>query len=215
MDMRDWAKKEIEIACKDEGSYGRACYKSAYKAFQSLLEDGHSGASIVYTKRILDRLIDGRPLTPIEDTPDIWSDIVDQQKEYTSYQCKRMSSLFKHVYKDGSVRYYDTDRFCCFDKDDPDGFVWRSGFVNNLLNAQFPISMPYYPASKPWHVYCTEGLFDPKNGDFDTIAIWYVIKPDGELIKIERFFKESENGFVEIDRQEYEQRAKHDSEATL
>ena len=75
--------------------------------------------------------------------------------------------------------------------------------------------MPYYSASKPWHVYCTEGLFDPKNGDFDTIAIWYIIKPGGERIKIERFFKEIKNDFVEIDRKEYEQRTKHDSEIAL
>lgn len=53
-DMEQWAKREIELACKRERGdkdpelwdYGVACYKSAYKAYKSLLEDGHSGTSI-------------------------------------------------------------------------------------------------------------------------------------------------------------------------
>jgi hypothetical protein len=61
MNMADWAKNEIEIACKNERGdknpeefdYGCACYESAYKAFQSLMEDGHSGMSIGFTKAIL------------------------------------------------------------------------------------------------------------------------------------------------------------------
>ena len=64
--------------------------------------------------------------------------------------------------------------------------------------------MPYIPTSTPWRVYCTEGLSDPKNGDFDSIGIHYVIRPDGERVEIQRFFKEGENGWIEIDQQEYD-----------
>lgn len=214
MNMDDWAKNEIEIACKrergdknpEEFDYGCACYKSAYKAFQSLMEDGHSGMSIGFTKAILNRLIDGKPLTPIEDTPDIWLERSSTKKNCASYQCKRMSSLFKDVYNDGFVQYRDVNRFYCLNKDDPDGVGWHNGFINQLLDAQFPITMPYSPASKPWYVYCTEGLSDPKNGDFDSIGIHYVLKPDGELVEIKRFFKEGENSWIEIDQQEYDNR---------
>ena len=214
MSMDDWAKNEIEIACKyergdknpEEFDYGCACYESAYKAFKSLMEDGHSGMSISLTKAILNRLIDRKPLTPIEDTPDIWNDITDRHENYTSYQCKRMSSLFKDVYNDGTVKYHDTDRFYCLDKDDPNIGGWYNGFINQILDEQFPIVMPYRPASKPWYVYCTEGLSDPKNGDFDSIGIHYVIKPNGKRVNIRRFFKEGENGWIEIDKQEYDNR---------
>ena len=80
MNMSDWAKKEVELAkiieAKDlkegEFDYGGACYDSALKAFNSLTEDGHSGMSIKIAKQILNRLIDGSPLTPIEDREDIW-----------------------------------------------------------------------------------------------------------------------------------------------
>lgn len=76
MSLREWAQREVALACKREKpdrkegefDYGCACYESALKAFNSLLEDGHSGMSIGYTKQILNRLIDGKPLTPVEDT---------------------------------------------------------------------------------------------------------------------------------------------------
>lgn len=106
-----WAEKEVEIACENERKasgtkegewdYGCACYESALKAYHSLSEDGHSGFSIGMTKYILNRLIDGKPLTSIEDTEDVWSDITDlsgYRGEIVNYQCKRMSSLFKYVY---------------------------------------------------------------------------------------------------------------------
>ena len=81
MSMQEWAKKEIEIACarergdnpEDEWDYGVACYKGALEAFEVLCGQGHSGYSICFTKQILNRLIDGKPLTPIEDTEDVWN----------------------------------------------------------------------------------------------------------------------------------------------
>lgn len=95
MSMTEWAKREIEIAIKkergdgdpNEWDYGCACYESAYKAFLSLYEDEHSGCSIGFTKEILNRLIDGKPLTPIEDVPDVWSKITCLKNECTAYQC--------------------------------------------------------------------------------------------------------------------------------
>ena len=38
-----------------------------------LLDDEHSGLSIQITKMILDKLIDGKALTPIEDVPESWN----------------------------------------------------------------------------------------------------------------------------------------------
>ena len=212
MNMLEWAKNEIEIACKrergdkdpNEWDYGVACYESAFKAFESLMEDGHSGMSIGFTKAILNRLIDGKLLTPIEDIPDIWDDVTWLKDDYATYQCKRMSSLFKYVYNDGTVNYSDVDRFRCFNKDNPNSGGFYNGFISRLLDAQFPISMPYSPASTPWRVYCTEGLIDPKNGDFDLIGIYYVLKPDGERVEIQRFFKDGEKCWIEINQQEYD-----------
>ena len=144
--MLEWAKREIEIACNrergekdpNEWDYGVACYESAFKAFESLMEDGHSGMSISFTKAILNRLIDGKPLTPIEDIPDIWDDVTCRHDDYTSYQCERMSSLFKYVYNDGTVNYSDVDRFRCFNKDNPNSGGLYNGFITRLLDADGP-----------------------------------------------------------------------------
>ena len=215
--METWAEREIKIACKYERAdsgveagwdYGCACYESALKAYKSLMGDGHSGFSIGMTKHILNRLIDGKPLTPIEDTEDAWNDISDisgLHGEEVHYQCKRMSALFKYVYADGTVKYRDIDRCYGIDINNPDN-TFSSGLVTKIFDEMFPITMPYCPAGKPIAVYCEDFLTDKKNGDFDTRGIFYAVKPDGEKIEINRFFKESEDGWNEIDEAEYNQR---------
>lgn len=211
--MTDWAKKEIEIACcrergdksSGEWDYGCACYESALKAFQSLISDGHSGMSIGITKNILNRLIDGKPLTPIEDTPDVWRPGTRQDNKQ-SFQCLRMSSLFKDVYDDGRVEYHDVNRCHCVYLDDPHASSWYNGFISRMIHELYPITMPYYPASKPMVVHCTECLSDPINGDFDTLGVWYVAQPNGERNTIERFFKETSDSWAEISKEEYYER---------
>lgn len=214
MTMSEWAKREVEVACKRENSnreegefdYGCACYESALKAFNSLLEDGHSGYSIGFTKNILNRLIDGQPLTPIEDTDDVWEERgVYRDGVKKSYQCKRMNSLFKDIYEDGTVRYHDVNRFICYDSDSNIGY--HNGFINKIATECVgEITMPYYPLTKPIKIYTSECLFDQKNGDYDTLCIEYLEFPDDQKITIARYFKEVEDGFEEIDYDEYKTR---------
>ena len=52
------------------------------------------------TKHILNRLIDGKPLTPIEDVPEVWMDVGSRYGDCTHYQCLRMGSLFKNINPD-------------------------------------------------------------------------------------------------------------------
>lgn len=213
MSMADWAKREVEIACERERKasgtpdesmwdYGCACYESALKAFNSLLEDGHSGMSIGFTKNILMRLIDGKPLTPIEDTEADWEDI-SRYGGGLEYQCKRMSALFKHIHEDGSITYTDVDRIICYDVDDPH-CSYTSGLVRRVFDEMFPIKMPY--SGETYKVYCKDLLTDPKNGDFDTVGIYYAILPNGEKLKIGRYFKELGHDWAEIDVSEYNER---------
>ena len=218
--MLTWAECEIELACAEERAasetldgewdYGCACYESALRAYRSLTKDGHSGWSIGMTKHILNRLIDGKPLTPIEDTDDVWNDISDicgLKGEEVNYQCKRMSSLFKYVYADGTIKYRDVDNHYCIDINARS--TYHSGLVQRIVDEMFPISMPYMP-NDPIKVYCEEVLTDKKNGDFDTVAVFYAVKPDGERVEINRFFKEDEKDWAEINKEEYDQRKELD-----
>ena len=211
MSMSDWAEKEVEIACEREKShseeegdweYGCACYHSALKAYKSLMEDGHSGFSISLTKQILDRLIDGKPLTPIEDTDDVWNDIseYDPKNPVKKYQCSRMYSLFKDVYPDGTVKYSDVDRVICYDVDSPRA-TYHNGFINTLIDEMYPIKMPY--SGERMRVECETFLTDPKNGDYDTKGILRIHFSDGTMRTVNRYFKESEDSFVEINKLEY------------
>lgn len=215
MSLLHWAEREVELACKRENpdrkegewDYGCACYESALKAFKSLMEDGHSGFSIGLTKNVLMRLIDGKPLTPIEGKDDEWeySFHNGENDEIAVYQNKRMSSLFKNVHPDGTVTYDDNDRYYCQDVNDPNN-CWHNGFVRGIIDEMFPITMPYMPESRPMRVVCEEFLTDRKNGDFDTLGVLYVVKPDGERIDILRYFDGDGPGWREIDLIEYDER---------
>lgn len=217
-DIKTWAEREVEIACKlerensenkdGEWNYGYACYDSALKAFNCLVEDGHSGFSIGVTKYILNRLIEHKPLTPIEDTEDVWSNISDisgLEGEVVIYQSTRMSSLFKYVYPDGSVKYKDINRYVGVSIDNPD-VSYHSDLIDRIMDELYPITMPYFPESKPFTVVCEDSLTDPKNGNFDTVRMIFLTTPDRRRIELNRYFKATEDGFVEINKKEYEER---------
>ena len=214
-DVSSWAAKEVELACQkekeasedsDEWDYGVACYESALRAFECLYRDGHSGFSIQITKSILNRLVDGKCLTPIEDTPDIWNEI-DNGKGAKKYQCKRMSSLFKEVASDGTATYRDVNRVYCVNIDAPD-VSYTNGLATRLVDKLFPITMPYLPTGKKFKVVREEFLVDEKNGDYDTLAFLWIETPDGKKVEVNRYFKESDSteGFTPIDKAEYEDR---------
>ena len=139
----------------------------------------------------MNRLLDGQPLTPIEDTDDVWTLCTDYTDDSDVYQCKRMSSLFKNVYSDGTVKYSDVDRICCVDINNPSN-TYYSGLVTKIIDEMLPIALPYMPG-KPIKVYCEDFLTDEKNGE-------------QKKIESDRLFKESkhcEAGWIEITRREY------------
>ena len=210
--MELWAEEEIRIACKrergntseNEWDYGVACYESALKAFRSLAEDGHSGMSIGITLDILNKLVKGQALTPIDDVDDVWEErgTYLSGANYPTYQCRRMSSLFKNVYADGHIKYIDVNRFRCVTLNS--SACWSNGHVTRIASEYFPITMPYVPHT--YTVVCEEFLTDRKNGDFDTIGILYIRDNAGERKTVNRYFADCEEGWREIDPAEYVQR---------
>lgn len=212
MSMIEWARHEVELACirekansehESDYEYGCGCYKSALKAFECLCEDGHSGHSILVTKSILNRLIDGMPLTPIIDSDNTWNYIHDRKDGTSVYQCRRMYRLFKYVKPDGTVVYSDIDRYRCTDTDSVSG-LYSCGFVNDIMDEIYPISMPYMPEPKPIIVTCKTFLLDPANGDFDHRGILLATDPNrNSSLTINRYFKETFDGWKEISYSEF------------
>ena len=223
MNMIEWAKKEVELAIANkkqirECGYINVCYTSALKAFESLCNDGHSGMSIHITTNILNQLLDGKPLTPIEDTGDsLWNFSFNCDDGIEVYQCTRMSSLFKNIHPDGSVTYEDINQCYCADINYP-STTYHLELVNQIINDLYPISMPYLPGTAI-KVFTEDFLTDQRNGDFDTVGVFYGLKNTNrgeERIEINRFFrdpfKDESNtypGWVEISKEEYDERKKN------
>lgn len=210
--MLNWAEREIEYALKQYDSetedaargYFEMCCKSALKAFKSLLEDGHSGMSISITKGILMRLIDGKPLSNIEDTDDIWNLVHTTEDGAKHYQCMRMSALFKKVDKEGNVRYSDNDRVICVDVNSK--LTYRNGLAFNYVDSHYPITMPYYPADKSYLVYCEDFCMGKPNarGEYTHKALLYMTKPDGVQVDLNLYYRENDKGeMVEITGDQY------------
>ena len=218
MSMYEWAEQECRLACKkenpnfdfdsDDFDYGCNCYKSALKAYKSLLEDEHSGMSFSFTRNILDRLMRGEPLTPITDEDFKGGSLIYDADDLTSMglkseiQCPRMSSLFRKETIDGEVTYHDLDRAYCIDIEKPSETFSCS--ATDIVDELFPIKMPYSPKREKYKVYVQTFLTNKKNGDLDTRGIIYLITPDGKKIDINRYYTEKEGKLVEISKDEYD-----------
>lgn len=213
MSMTSWAEHEVELACKRENpnwdgksfDYGCSCYQSALKAYNSFMEDNHSGMSYSLTKNILKRLLDEVPLTPIEDIPENWNCIRDSEG-VKEYQCNRKSSLFKKI-ENGNVKFSDCDRTAYHEVGKSSR--WHNGFINNLINEMFPIKMPYYPAGGFYDVevenfIAASYLHDDE--DYNTTGVLSVRTPEGDNIPINRYFADKIDGRVEITEEEYKER---------
>lgn len=224
MNLETWTEKEIEMACQRErefaikagheenANYGIACYKSALEAFKSLLEDdGHSGMSMSITRQILNRLLLDEPLSPItgEDEGE-WEDVSYEgmpEGVIEEYQNKRMSSLFKYVHEDGTVKYSDVQRVTCYESSHDDthgGVSFHNGFINRIIDEVKPITLPYVP--QHFKVYVTECPYEEDGRQFDIMMVDCMVDTDTqEEFPIHRYFKEDPEShkWVEISNHEY------------
>lgn len=214
MATKDWAENEVRNICKkinpnfelgkEHFDYDCSCYESALKAFKSLCDDGHSGCSFGFTKNILIRLMNSLPLSPIteEDFGDSPTGINYPNDGDKEYQCKRMSPLFKNVYKDGTISYSDISRYYCINIENPSDTYYTKTPIDEL----FPITLPYYPTVEKYKFYTQTFLTDKRNGDYDTKAFLYVITPEGEKVEVNKFYAEINKEWKEISEEEYNER---------
>jgi len=219
--ISQWAERECRIACKRENpnfdfddkdawDYGCSCYKSALKAYQSLMSDEHSGCSFGFTKNILIRLMNDLPLTPIteEDFVEAESRTLPSIDGTTTIQCPRMSSLFCDKNSDGTKSYHDIDRSYCINIEDSSETYF--GPSNKIVDELFPIELPYYPQTEKYKIYEQCFLVDKKHGDFDVKGILYIITPDGEKIEVNRFEVEGDDRkWRPITKEEYDYLLSH------
>lgn len=209
MSMLEIMKQEVERVCKkinpgwdgESFDYDCSCYKSALKAYESLMKGGHSGMSWSFTAGILKRMLDGLPLTPITEEDFEGAERVDDRLDKQVTQCPRMSSLFQYKADDGTMTYTDVDRRYCFDIEFPDDTF--SSAQDRIVDELFPITLPYYPSGKKYRVGVRSFLCDVKNGDYDHTVVEHIITPDNERIEVGKYYREEGNEMVEITKEQF------------
>lgn len=209
----EWAESEVELAKSrlkdDDGALLAEGYDIALKAYKTIFEgegEGLSGCGFSFVSGVLKDLLDRKPLTPIADVPEVWN-LIRETDEFCEFECSRRSALFKQVYKkDGRVTYHDVDRIVCMGENSPQhaGFTCRfyNGFISRLIEDKYPISMPYIP-TEPYVVKVSDFATNGAVGEFDTMFVKSVIHPNGKVETLNWYFKESPDGFINIDEAEY------------
>lgn len=196
---KEWANKEAEYVAKYVTmKYGNnipmnKCYEAvvneAVKLFNELEDLQHTEESKVMIKRFLSRLIEDKPLSPIEDRDDMWDEVgvnTGEDSEVTLYINRRLRTLYKRevrdIKKDALIEktYHDPTRVTCINT--IDGKEVILSLVNDYVDEHFPIKFPYFPTDK-YTVGVT--MFNHKNpledGEEDTICIKTIIDPDHKV----------------------------------
>ncbi|MCQ2209697.1 MAG: hypothetical protein MJZ34_05345 [Paludibacteraceae bacterium] len=194
--MKKWSENEVKNAIEKEFKYYdenkdgylmeyvKSCYDSALKAYHSLCDDGHSGGSYDMSKGILIRLLEGLPLTEINDNENEWVRTpLLCTNDYDGYSHSRMYGFYKYVYKDSSVKYVDVNRVICTNQKGVNQF---SGTLCNIIEDMFPITMPYFPSVYKYIGNVYEFEYDNSNYQ----ALLSVSTPERKVVEINMFFKD-------------------------
>lgn len=207
MSMIEWAEREVAIVCKEEckdkelDNYANGCYKSALKAFKSLCDDGHSGMSIGFTLNILNQLVKGKPLTPINGTDEEW-EAVERGGMRVTYQNKRYFGFFKEIYADGKAVYKDMNRTIVYYDGEETGF--HNGHASKIVDELYPITLPYMPTGTPYKVYCN--CFENPWGDEEVREYTHLINPKSEREELNKYYIMSSKETKEITKEEFEKK---------
>lgn len=214
------AKREVflkkkEISDSNENPVKlNAFWDSALLVYMEIIKA--SGVNSSYFLSIIEKLDSGIPITPIIDDPDDWADLTTTKNGVIKKQyCKRYPKLFRETYENGRIVYRDNDRLIAFDH--ILGIGYHFGLCNLVYDEMFPIELPYEVGNEnaKIHIHTFLSNRNDKDSEFDTAALLFIEKPDGEQIPVNRYFRianEGEEpdigGWVEIDVKELEERIK-------
>lgn len=165
----DYAINELNIAFPNkEDKVQQTMNENIIEIIKLLESQGHTGTTIKYLFNKVERLINFKPLTSIDDNPEEWRECFGRT---TSFQHKRCPSVFKD--ENGYVKDINGRVFS-----DDGGFSWFGS-----RDSSVPVTFPYLPPTKPKKVYIQGDIF---NGAVD-------ISDDKELI--DRLYEEAQEKY--------------------
>lgn len=137
MSLIEFAKKELADAgyFTDQDFYGGMTGKAVLELIECFANQGHSGMSAGITLAIFNQLANYKPINPIEDKIEDWSDSVG---DGTILQHKKLSSLFK---TSGDRAYY-LDAIAFQGPEEFDSFV---GSIGKVQSRQYVKTWPFTP----------------------------------------------------------------------
>ena len=150
MNTLEYCKSELDIIGLTEDSedeMNRMMRKHILHMMQEFADEGHSGFSASYAIKILTKLMDFKPLTPLTGKDDEWTDVSDYGTQ-PRYQNKRRSSVFK----DSNGECYDIDGKVFWDWcRGSDGEPFKSYYT--CRESRVPVTFPYTVPDKPIYEY--------------------------------------------------------------
>lgn len=155
------ARRELNrIAVADNGTRDEEQHEvnqHILKMITIFAKEGHSGFSAGWATSVLNRLLQYKPLTPLQGTPDEWVHVGDNEGvpvfQNSRYGC---------VFKEGDGQAYDIETRVY---DDGQSLYQRGG-------DRQPITFPYSPPSKPevikvnaegYRTFQVDYVYDPAN----------------------------------------------------
>lgn len=137
----------------------------------------------------------------------------DDTDDSKVYHNLRRFKLYKTVYPDGRVEYEDFSTSYCRDKNAETSYTntFTQREAIEALSAKgiydYCVTFPYFPAREKLEIVTEDCMYDKtQEGDYDTIGILYADVPQHGKIVIDKFYKETENGFEPISKEEYDLR---------
>ena len=151
----DHAKHELDLigmTSNNKDEVNREARKNILELLKVFSKQGHSGFSAAYVSDLFDKLVKRKTLSPLTGKDDEWNDTRHYGSKCTSFQNKRMPSVFK----DDKGKCYDVDGGPIFE--DKDGITFTNRHSSGKV--EFPYTQPKRKTIKE----CGMG-FCPKCGE--------------------------------------------------
>ena len=190
----EWAKKEMQRFL-EHNNLDDKVYSGILEAFKNI----YSSQDFVLARRVMKRLLEEKPLSLLTDDPDEWRECLSISNSIkTSFQNRRYYSLFKDVFTDGTVKYFDTERTVCIDIDTGHRFSYK--LANDLVDGIYPIDMPYTPPPSPFKVFVRAHYADDR---IDFIGVYSLLSPLDRITYINKFYVCNDKERFEITEREF------------
>lgn len=132
----EYAKKEMEIAWPEPDDMQDRMKQNVIEIVQIFSDQGHSGLSAAYILRILRRVLNWNPISPLMGYESEWGQAYGDEE---MQQNKRCSHVFREHYDNRTAHDIHGKVFS-----DDGGETWYS-----CRESSVPVTFPYYPPDEP------------------------------------------------------------------